>query len=327
MIERVSRSQSGEVATRSRPFVTLLAFLIFVSAVLLFIGRADPTVFEKSRLWVIDGVAPVLETVSKPVMSAIDYIGQADDFVSLFEENERLREENQQLKDWREATLRLEQKLERYQALLNVQIDPQIDFVTGRVIAESGGPFLRTFVVNLGTNQSVKKGHAVIDANGLIGRVVAAGNDASRILLLTDLNSKVPVFVEPEHVRALLAGDNRNSPYLEHLPKNYKPEIGSRVVTSGDGGLLPPGLPIGMVTQQEPNAQSRVALFSNLSQTDFVRIVQYEFPEVLTVDPNEETQGAVGGETDASKETKNAIVSDGSGRAVAPSTAQQSANQ
>ncbi len=262
--------------------MTLLAFLIFVSAVLLFIGRADPTAFEKSRLWVLDGIAPVLETVSKPVMSAIDYIGRADDLVTLYEENDRLREENLQLQDWREATIRLEQKLERYQALLNVQIDPKMDFVTGRVIAETGGPFLRTFVVNLGRDQSIENGYAVIDSSGLIGRVVTAGKEASRILLLTDLNSRVPVFVEPEHVRAILSGDNRNSPFLEHLPKNYRPQVGSRVVTSGDGGLLPPGLPIGMVTQQQPGGQFRVALFSNLSQTDFVRVVQYEFPKVST---------------------------------------------
>ena len=285
MIDRVSRSQSGDIASRSRPYVTLLAFLIFVSAVLLFIGRADPTAFEKSRLWVLDGIAPVLETVSKPVMSAIDYIGRADDIVALYEENDRLREENRQLQDWRQASIQLEQKLERYQALLNVQIDPRMDFVTGRVIAENGGPFLRTFVVNLGRNQNIKKGHAVVDSSGLIGRVVATGKDASRILLLTDLNSRVPVFVEPEHIRAILAGDNRNSPYLEYLPKNYQPQVGSRVVTSGDGGLLPPGLPIGMVTQNQPDDQFRVALFSNLSKTDFVRIVQYEFPKV---DPFEE---------------------------------------
>lgn len=265
--------------------MTLLAFLIFVSAVLLFVGRADPTAFEKSRLWVIDGVAPFLETVSKPVMSAIDYIGRADDLVALYDENDRLREENQQLQDWREAAIGLEQKLERYQALLNVQIDPKMEFVTGRVIAESGGPFLKTYVVNLGQNQAVKKGHAVIDSSGLIGRVVTAGQDASRILLLTDLNSRVPVFVEPEHVRAILSGDNRNSPFLDHLPKNYQPQVGSRVVTSGDGGLLPPGLPIGMVTQQQPGGKFRVALFSNLSQTDFVRVVQYEFPKVVPIEP------------------------------------------
>lgn len=281
--------------------MTLLAFLIFVSAVLLFIGRADPTAFEKSRLWVLDGIAPVLEAVSKPVMSAIDYIGRADDLVALYEENDRLREENLQLQDWREATIRLEQKLERYQALLNVQIDPKMDFVTGRVIAETGGPFLRTFVVNLGRDQSIKNGYAVIDSNGLIGRVVTAGKEASRILLLTDLNSRVPVFVEPEHVRAILSGDNRNSPFLEHLPKNYRPQVGSRVVTSGDGGLLPPGLPIGMVTQQQPGGRFRVALFSNLSQTDFVRVVQYEFPKVSTdeLDPqleDEDLEGAANSE-------------------------------
>ena len=289
MIDRVGRSQSGDITSRSRPYVTLLAFLIFVSAVLLFIGRADPTAFEKSRLWVLDGIAPVLETVSRPVMSAIDYVSRADDFVALYDENDRLREENRQLQDWREATIRLEQKLERYRALLNVQIDPKMDFVTGRVIAESGGPFLRTFVVNLGRDQNVKKGHAVIDSSGLIGRVVTTGKEASRILLLTDLNSRVPVFVEPEHVRAMLSGDNKNSPYLEYLPKNYQPQVGSRIVTSGDGGMLPPGLPIGMVTQRQPGGQFRVALFSNLAQTDFVRIVQYEFPKVLLeeLDENE----------------------------------------
>jgi rod shape-determining protein MreC len=264
-----------------RPYRTAISFLLFLAVVFVFVGRADPTVFNGVRLWTVDRVLPVLETVSKPITASIDYISRADDIVALYEENERLRAENEQLREWRDATLRLERTLERYQALLNVRVGPDISFVTARVVAETGGPFLRTFIVNAGTADNVANGHAVIDGDGLVGRVAGAGQNASRILLLTDLNSKIPVFIEPGHFRALLTGDNSNRPRLEHLPEGFMPSPGDRVITSGHGGLLPAALPVGAVVDLGDGDHNRVDLFSNPARTEFVRIIRFQYPTTI----------------------------------------------
>jgi len=262
-----------------------LIFLVTLAAALLLLGRAETYVVDRARQVVTDMAAPLLELASRPVAAARRVVESTDQYAYVFDENERLREENTRLLAWKEAALKLEAKVARFEALLNVQVDPSISYVTGRVVGDSGGPFVETFIVNVGSNQNVESGQAVIDTDGLIGRIVATGANASRILLLTDLNSRVPVSIEPSRVRAVLAGDNSSWPTLEYVPAGAQIELGDRVVTSGHGGLLPPGLPIGIVIQTD-DGFLRVQAYSDRSRLDMIRILQYQFPrEVDRQDP------------------------------------------
>ena len=262
-----------------------LIFMVTLAAALLLLGRAETYVVDRARQVVTDLAAPVLELASRPVSAARRIVESTDQYAYVFDENERLREENARLLEWKEAALKLESKLARFEALLNVQVDPNINYVTGRVVGDSGGPFVETFIVNVGTDQNVESGQAVIDTDGLIGRIVATGSRASRILLLTDLNSRVPVSIEPSRARAVLAGDNSEFPRLEYVPSSVTVQPGDRVVTSGHGGLLPPGLPVGVVVQSEEGVL-RVQMASTRSRLAHVRVLQYEFPrEVELQDP------------------------------------------
>ncbi len=262
-----------------------LIFMVTLAAALLLLGRAETYVVDQARQVVTDLAAPLLELASRPVAAARRVVESTNQYAYVFDENERLREENTRLLAWREAALKLEAKVARFEALLNVQLDPAISYVTGRVVGDSGGPFVETYIVNVGSDQNVESGQAVIDTAGLIGRVVATGTKASRILLLTDLNSRVPVSIEPSRTRAVLAGDNSPWPQLEYIPVGVLVEPGDRVVTSGHGGLLPPGLPIGVVIQDD-SGLLRVQTFSNRSRLDVIRILQYQFPvEVDRQDP------------------------------------------
>lgn len=264
-----------------------LIFMVTLALALLLLGRAETYVFEQARQVVTDIAAPVLEIASRPVAAARRVIERTDEFAYVFDENERLRQENAELLEWKEKALQLEARLARYEALLNVQLDPEISYVTGRVIGDTGGPFVETFIVNAGRRSGVTSGQAVVDSEGLIGRIVAAGERASRILLLTDLNSRVPVFIEPTRQRAVLAGDNSAWPALEYLPAGSGVMPGDHVVTSGHGGLMPPGLPIGTVIETE-GGQLRVQTFSDRNRLDTVRVLQYVFPmDVPRQDPPE----------------------------------------
>jgi len=262
-----------------------LIFMVTLAAALLLLGRAETYVVDRARQVVTDMAAPLLELASRPVAAARRVVESTDQYAYVFDENERLREENARLLAWKEAALKLEAKVARFEALLNVQVDPSISYVTGRVVGDSGGPFVETFIVNVGSDQNVESGQAVIDTDGLIGRIVATGKNASRILLLTDLNSRVPVSIEPSRVRAVLAGDNSSWPTLEYVPAGAEIELGDRVVTSGHGGLLPPGLPVGIVIQTD-DGFLRVQAYSDRSRLDMIRILQYQFPmEVDRQDP------------------------------------------
>lgn len=265
--------------------------MIALAAALLLLGRAETYVFDRARQVVTDTAAPLLELASRPVAAARRLIERTDEYAYVFDENERLRAENARLIAWKDAALKLESKLSRFQALLNVQIDPRIEYVSGRVVSDSGGPFVETVIVNVGRKVGAESGQAVIDTDGLIGRIVATGEDASRVILLSDLNSRVPVVVEPAHYKAVLAGDNTNWPKLEYLAASGSVSPGDRVVTSGDGGLIPPGLPVGLVIKTS-DGNLRVELFADRDRLDFVRVLKYEFPvNVDRSDPPRFLQG------------------------------------
>ncbi|HCX68533.1 rod shape-determining protein MreC [Parvibaculum sp.] len=273
-----------------------LVFMLTLAAALLLLGRAETYVFDRARQVVTDLAAPLLEIASRPVAATRHIIERTDEYAYVFDENERLRAENARLLAWKEEAQKLQAKLARYEALLNVQIDPAINYASGRVVSDSGGPFVDTVLVNVGAEKGAKSGQAVVDTDGLIGRIVSTGPKASRVLLLTDLNSRVPVVIEPAHYKAVLAGDNTNWPKLEYLASQSAISPGDRVVTSGDGGLIPPGLPVGLVIQTS-SGELRVQTFSDRGRLDFVRVLQYEFPsKVKRQDPPEVLGGPVEGE-------------------------------
>ncbi|MEQ9519110.1 MAG: rod shape-determining protein MreC [Parvibaculum sp.] len=262
-----------------------LIFMVSLAAALLLLGRAETYVVDRARQVVTDLAAPLLEMASRPVAAVRRVVESTDQYAYVFDENERLRVENKQLIEWKERAIQLEARLARYEALLNVQVDPEISYVTGRVVGDSGGPFVETFIVNLGRRQGVESGQAVVDTQGLLGRIVATGVEASRILLLTDLNSRVPVVIESTQVRAILSGDNSSTPRLDFLPPGSEFQAGERVVTSGHGGLLPPGLPVGTVVEGEDGLYT-VRTYSDRTKLDMVRVLQYLFPtEVDAQDP------------------------------------------
>lgn len=280
------RNRVGQVESIKMPFrmfshrLSLIIMTAF-SIALLLLGRAEAYIFDEARTKVAEAAAPVMELLSSPIAAARGWIGDFEDYLNVYEQNRRLREENSRLLAWKSAALQLEQTAARYEALLNVQLEPGIGYITGRVIADAEGPFVHTFIVNAGTDDGAAEGQAVVDTDGLIGRVVGAGRSASRILLINDLNSRIPVLVETGQYRAVMAGNNTREPLLLYLPEKADVRAGQRVVTSGHGGMFPPGLPVGEVVEGE-GGEYRVRPFAEQSRINFVRMLQFEFPKDVT---------------------------------------------
>ncbi len=263
-----------------------MTLMLALSLGLLLFGRAEAYVFDDARAKATEIITPVMDVLSKPLAMLREWAGGFDDYFNVYEENRRLRAENARLREWKTAALRDRQKAARYEALLNVQLDPDITYITGRAIGETGGPYVQTMIVNVGHDAGARVGQAVVDGGGLIGRVVTVGRRSSRVLLISDLNSSIPIVVEPSQYRALMIG-GKAWPSLNYSPDEDQSEIktGDRVVTSGDGGLFPPGLPVGLVVQTGEDSYS-VKPFANPARTDYVRLLKYEFPR--TIEPPEE---------------------------------------
>ena len=131
-------------------------------------------------------------------------------------------------------------------------------------------PYLNSFIINIGSNKGIKKGMAVLDGKNFIGRIVDVNFFSSRVLLVSDLNSRIPVIIEPSASHAILNGRGKNEPTLEYLPENHNVKDGDKVYTSGKEGIFTPGIPIGEVKFN--NDLIQVLLFSDLSQITFINI-------------------------------------------------------
>lgn len=263
---------SGKVMVQRFAFVLLAA----AAVVLMLLSKSNTGAVERFRTVLLDTASPVLEVLSRPAITFSRVMEEARFLVHLHDENARLREENARLKHWRATALRLQQQHVGLTALLNARVDPSSTFVSARVIGDSGGPFVRTVLLNAGSRDGVVKGQAAINGDGFVGRVAEVGLRSSRILLITDLNSRVPAVLEPSRDRGVLEGDNSNALRLNYLPAGARLSPGDRVVTSGHGGVFPAGLPIGVVTSVADGVPY-VQPFVQFQRLDYVRIVKHDF--------------------------------------------------
>lgn len=267
-----SRSTGPEDYARPlrRLFVGLLVLLLLG---LFLLWRIDSPRVERFRAALVDRVVPSFDWALLPVTKAAAMIDEFQSYASLYEQNQELRRELQQMKAWREAALQLEQKNARLLDLNQVRLDPKLTHVTGVVLADSGSPFRQSVLLNVGARDGIRDGWATMDGIGLVGRISGVGERTARVILLTDSNSRIPVTVQPSGQKALLAGDNSSLPPLEFLDDADLVRPGDRVVTSGDGGMLPAGLLVGQVALGT-DRRLRVVLSADYERLEFLRVLR-----------------------------------------------------
>lgn len=249
-----------------------------------------------------DGVAAQAGQVATgPARAGEDFFSRLFGGFTAASRIEQLERENRELQAWRELAERLAERNARYEALLRMPADAfgagadVENSIAAQLVLDSGGPFTRTLVANAGADHGVRVGYIAVNENGLIGRVVSVGRRSARILMLDDYNSRIPVMGEASRVRAVLAGQatrppdlythpfQMQSPRLDFIVGAQSLREGERIVTSGDGGLYPRGIPVG-VARASGDGQWRVALAASQRPIDFVRIL----PFVGVVRPEDE---------------------------------------
>ncbi len=271
------RSATGRTDTQLNRTVRniMLSIVVLISLVLLLLWRADNPRLERLRMEVVDAFAPSMGWVAGPIDVGLEVAQDYRNFIDVYAQNRTLRREIQSLKAWRERARVLEEENAELRALNNVRLTPRTTFVTGDVLADSGGPFLQSALVNVGRDNGVRDGAAAVDGSGLVGRVVGVGRRASRLLLLTDFSSRVPVMIQPGGRRGILAGDGTTAPVLEFIDEVDQLGAGEIVETSGTGGIFPPDLPVGRVIATQ-DGKWRVALLANYGRLEFVRLLRYQ---------------------------------------------------
>ena len=251
----------------------LVGLLVLVLLGLFLLWRIDSPRVERFRAALVDRVVPSFDWAMAPVTKTAEMIDQFQSYASLYEQNQDLRRELQQMKAWKEAALQLEQQNARLLDLNQVRLDPKLTHVTGQVLADSGSPFRQSVLINVGARDGILDGWATMDGIGLVGRISGVGERTSRVILLTDTNSRIPVTVQPSGQKGLLSGDNSAFPPLEFLEKSDEVRPGDRVVSSGDGGMFPAGLLVGTVVLGN-DRRLRVSLSADYQRLEFLRVLR-----------------------------------------------------
>jgi rod shape-determining protein MreC len=265
------RAQSEDFTA---PLQRLLLGLVLLCLFAIFlVWRIDSPRVERFRLAVIDRVVPNFDWAMVPVTGTINLVRDFQSYQRIYQQNQELRRELQQMKSWKEAALQLEQENARLLDLNSVRLDPRLTHVTGVVMADSGSPFRQSVLLNVGRRDGLLDGWATMDGLGLVGRISGVGENASRVILLTDTTSRIPAVIQPSGQNALVVGDNTRSPPIDFLENPDLVRPGDRVVSSGDGGVFPAGLVIGQVAK-DPGGRLRVRLSADYERLEFLRVLR-----------------------------------------------------
>lgn len=281
----MARSPASSIARYAIPLKVWLQRFAFVTFVVLafgvmLLGKADSRFMERVRVAVSDLLSPIIDVASEPAQTVSDFMDTLTELAVLREENARLREENGRLLEWERVARTVQSQNQALRSLTNFVDVPAAGQIAARVIGDSSGIYVRSLLLAAGTQDGVAKGQAVTTGEGLVGRVIEAGQHASRVLLITDLNSRIPVRLERTRVRAILLGDNTDRPVLQYLPSSDVVAPGDRIVTSGDAGVFPPGLAVGEIIAVTDGVV-RIQPYVDWNRLEFVRVADFALPDIL----------------------------------------------
>ena len=252
-----------------------LLTLMILSLVIIILGSLNFKIIQYTKLGINELVYRLTFITSIPENYAIKSyyrISEHLELYSKFKENEII------LKNFKEKKLSNDFLLlenERLRKLINETI--QSEDIYAKVLVDNDSPYLKSIILNKGSRDKVELGMAIVDGGYLVGKIIEVNFTNSRALLLSDLNSKIPVLLEPFDMHAVLSGTGKNHGIIEYTKEEYVYSMTGEVIvyTSGQGGMFKPGLPVGKLIQEE-NKKKQINFFSDFRQLDYVKIVSYD---------------------------------------------------
>tara|TARA_B100000941_G_scaffold289484_1_gene268951 strand:- start:8 stop:862 length:855 start_codon:yes stop_codon:yes gene_type:complete len=248
-----------------------LFVLILISIVIFALDNTNIKPIKFLRSVLNDSIYRISAISSSPIKFTSATKNFFERQIFIHKENEKLRTEVAELRKQKLDTSYLETENKQLQEV--VQLDKKLAFSTvgAKIMLDKNSPYLNSAIINKGTNSGIKLGMPVLSKGHLIGRIVEVNYISSRILLLNDLNSKIPVVISPSGDQAILSGVGKIKPNLEYLPENFYLEENNIVYTSGKDGVLIPGISIGKVLNE--NGRMKVKLFTEPTQILLVNVV------------------------------------------------------
>jgi rod shape-determining protein MreC len=262
--------RSALLSKRTKQKFSLIV-LVIISIIFIYLETIEAKPLNYFRSFIKDTIYRGSLVVSTPSIAFSNFNNYINKHLNLYSNYNKLKEENDELKNQISKSDFLELENTQLRKLIDEQVASPTNLLSARVMIDKQSPYLNSFIINIGTNKNVKKGMATLDGKNFVGRIVDVNFFSSRVLLVSDLNSKIPVIVEPSGHQAILSGRGSNIlPTLEFLPENHTVKDGDKVYTSGKEGIFLPGIPIGEIRVDQ--SILKVILFSDLSQITFLNI-------------------------------------------------------
>jgi len=256
-------------------FSLFVLILLSLSIFALDISELKPIKILRSLL--NDGVYRISAISSSP----IKFSGTVKDFfithIFVYKENKKLKTELEELKNKDFQTLYLQTANKRLQDIIQLEKKSAFTTIAAKVILDKNSPYLNSVIINRGSSSRIELGMPVLSEGNLVGRVVKVNFLSARILLLNDLNSKIPVMISPKGSQAILSGRGEDKPRLEYLPEKFELSDKNLVFTSGKDGIFFEGIPVGNVISEDNKI--KVKLFSDPNQVSFVNVVLEKFSD------------------------------------------------
>mgnify|MGYP001370940648 CR=1 FL=1 len=252
-----------------------LFVLVILSVIFLFLETIETKPLNYFRALIKDGIYRGALIVSTPAKSFNNFSNFIKEHVGLYEDYSKLKRENNKLKSTISEKDFLELENSQLRKLIEEQTLSPSNLTSARVMLDKQSPYLNSFIINIGSNKNIKNGMAVLDGKNFVGRIVDVNFFSSRVLLISDLNSKIPVSIEPGNIQSILSGNGKDSGIIEFMQKKKSINDKSIVYSSGSGGIFKSGIPIGIISSSSEE-EEKVSFFSDLSQLTFVKLVLFK---------------------------------------------------
>ncbi len=261
--------------TSSRPLIQrgLIVLLLITGVTLLVLAKSQHPAANRMRAQSLELLHPVLSVVSQPVSAVKSFITSIAAHGRTLEDNRRLMGENDRLRHWQSVAMAMKAENQALRKLMGYKPADNVTYTTARVVGQSPASYSNTLMINAGTEQGLKDLQPVVDSYGLIGRVIDAAADTSRVLLLSDISSRVPVITGSTRQHAILSGTGGDLLRLSFLTVEQDDiQLGEQVVTTEEGGLIPGGIMVGSIFRKD-KAGYMIKPIRPLTQSEYVRIM------------------------------------------------------
>lgn len=251
-----------------------LVFSIALCLVLLVTSKVNKRFTDDIAMFFVDISTPIVKVSSAPFNKLISSLSNLDELINAKSENKILREENERLKSIYIKSLNINEENKELKDLVKFVGVRSAKYHVARFIGYSHQLYSHNAFIDGGAKAGIKEDNIVTGKNSLIGRVVQVGADKSRVLLVTDINSRIPIITSKSRVRGVLAGNNTDLMEVLYLDNNHGISAGDMVFTSGDGDSLPPGILVGVVKKVNQNYVA-VKMVEDINNLNVVAVLEY----------------------------------------------------